>query len=94
MDPQLFGIPRRTNGDRLVIDRHFALIMGVGAAQHRHQRRLTRAVGAGQGMHRPAMKGEGYLVQRLKAGEGQANVMHLKAIRAHHCSRAAINLLI
>ena len=94
VDPQLFGIPRRTNGDRLVVDRHLAFIVGVGAAQHGHQRRLTRAVGAGQGMHRPAMKGEGHLVQRLKAGEGQANVMHLKAIRAHHCSRAAINLLI
>ena len=94
VDPQLFSIPRRTNGDRQVVDRHFALIVGVGAAQHGHQRRLTRAVGPGQGMHRPAMEGKVHLVQRLKAGEGQANVMHLKAIRAHHCSRAAINLLI
>lgn len=94
VDPQLFSIPRRTNGDRLVVDRHLAFIMSVGAAQHRHQRRLTRAVGPGQGMHRPAMKGKVHLVQCLKAGEGQANVMHLKAVRAHHCSRAVINLLI
>ncbi len=38
--PQLFSIPRRTNDDRLVVDRHLAFIMSVGAAQHRHQRRL------------------------------------------------------
>ncbi len=67
---QLFSIPRRTNDDRLV-DRNFALIVGVGAAQHGHQRRLTRAVGPGQGMHRPAMEGKVHLVQRLKAGEGR-----------------------
>ena len=94
VDPQLFSIPRRTNGDRLIVDRHLALIVSMRPAQHGHQRRLTRAVGPGQGMHRPAMKGKVHLVQCLKAGEGQANVMHLKAVRAHHCSRAVINLLI
>jgi hypothetical protein len=33
-------------------------------------------------------KGKRHLAQRLKAGKGQANVMHLKAIHAHHPPQA------
>ena len=83
MDPQLFGIARRANAYRLVVNHHLAFVMGVRAAQHRHERGLTRAVGAGQRMHRSPRQGESHVAERPKAGKGQANILHLKAIAGH-----------
>ena len=38
VNPQLFGVARRANAHRLIVNHYFAFVMGVRAAQHRHER--------------------------------------------------------
>lgn len=83
MNTGFFGIARRANIHRLIVEQDLALIVIVRAAQHRHQRRLACAVGPCQGVHRPAGEGKGHLRQSFETGKGQADVAHLEAIIYH-----------
>ncbi len=83
MDAEAFGIQRRANRDRLVINDDFTFIACPGAAQHRHQRGFPRAVGSGQGMHRSAAQAEVHLRQSINASKGEANRAQLEMVNAH-----------
>jgi hypothetical protein len=81
MNAQLFGI----RGERMLTGwllMTISLIMGVRAAQHRHQRRFPRRWR--RSARAPTLpQGERHIAQRPETGKGQANVVHLKAIRCH-----------
>lgn len=79
MNAERFGVARRADVYGFAIQQDLALIVIPGTGEHRHQRRFSGTVRAGERVYGACPQGEIHLRQRRKAAKGQGYCAHLKA---------------